>query len=153
MRTLLLVLTLFAIAAEAQSAKTNVTFKWDYPTNEFGTNIEFRLWHQTNLVPFYTMLTNIVAGVTNVVATNALVWNVATNISGLTSTGALSGAFYTFSVGLGIQPGNHFYVVTARWSQGLTNETTGEVVYLESDPSSNVVVLIPRRVGNLYIRP
>jgi len=119
-------LLLLCWSAQAEIGKTNITLKWDYPLSEMTTSIEFRVWHQTN----------------SLIAFSTNTWSVVTNVSGLTNT-----------IGLGIQPGVHFYLLTARFTQGLTNETTGEVVYLESDPSNSVLVHVPRRGTNLTVRP
>ncbi len=132
-RLCLLLLLLVSSSGAAQVAKTNLTLKWDYPTNELGTNIEFRIWTHTNVAAPFIGLSN---------GNYVIMWPMVASFPAITNEFKLT-----------IQPGVHFYLLTARWTQPMTNETTGEVVYLESDPSNAALVYGPRRGTNLTIRP
>lgn|SRR3990167_7444759 len=73
---------LAALAATPPSGR--VILAWDYPTNELGTNLTFRLYGSSNIT---TPLTN---------------WTVLTNVVGT-----------NLSVTVQIQPGVYFFALTA----------------------------------------
>lgn len=127
--------------APEQSPWETISLRWNYPLAEMTTNIQFRVWHQTDFtVPFYTVTSNVVHSTITFtrVATN---WTVVATVPGTTNETRLP-----------VQPGVHFFVLTARTTQGLTNEVTGEVTFMESDPSNAALLQVPQRGSNVTIR-
>lgn len=111
-RPLALVLALAAavfFAVRAASPPRSVTLSWDYPTNELSTDIVFKVWTSTDVTVPVTNWTLI----TNVVGTNTSV---------------------TFSV----QPGVHFYALTASSVFWKLDSVFSNVAATPPEPRSDV---------------